>query len=60
MVLKTAVLNATELSAYCREESMYQDQVERWRQAAKDGNEKPVLTLKEQKGWTSSVARTSG
>ena len=60
VVLESSGLNATELSAYCREESMYQDQVERWRQAAKDGNEKPVLTLKEQKGWTSSVARTSG
>ena len=27
----------------------YPEQVERWRQAAQDANEKPVLTLKEQK-----------
>jgi transposase len=26
---------------------MYQEQVERWRQIAKDGNENPVLTMKE-------------
>ena len=26
----------------------YPEQVERWRQAAQDANEKPVLTLKEQ------------
>jgi transposase-like protein len=36
---------ATELSAYCRERVLYPEQVERWRQAAQDANEKPVLTL---------------
>ena len=49
VVMETAGLNATELSAYCRERGLYPEQVERWRQAAQDANEKPVLTLKEQK-----------
>ena len=49
VVLETAGLNATELSAYCRERGLYPEQVERWRQASKYANEKPVLTLKEQK-----------
>jgi transposase len=49
VVLETAGLNATELSAYFRERSLYPEQVERWRQASQDANEKPVLTLKEQK-----------
>ena len=49
VVLETASLNATELSAYCRERGLYPEQVERWRQAATDANERPVLTLKVQK-----------
>ncbi len=49
VVLETAGLNATELSAYCRERGLYPEQVERWRQASQDANEKPVLTLREQK-----------
>ena len=49
VVLETAGLNATELGAYCRERGLYPEQVERWRQASQDANEKPVLTLKEQK-----------
>jgi transposase len=49
VVLETAGLNATELSAYCRERGLYPEQVERWRQASQDADEKPVLTLKEQK-----------
>jgi transposase len=49
VVLETTGLNATELSAYCRERGLYPEQVERWRQASQDANEKPVLTLKEQK-----------
>jgi transposase len=49
VVLDTAGLNATELSAYCRESGLYPEQVERWRQAPQDPNEKPVLSLKEQK-----------
>ena len=49
VVLETAGLNPTELSAYCRERGLYPELVERWREAAQDGNEKPVLTLKEQK-----------
>ena len=49
VVLETAGLNATELSVYCRERGLYPEQVERWRQASQDANEKPVLTLKEQR-----------
>ena len=49
VVLETAGLNATELSAYCRERGLYPEQVDRWRQASQDANEKPVLTLTEQK-----------
>ena len=49
VVLETAGLNATELSAYCRELGMNPEQVESWRQASQDANQKPVLTLKEQK-----------
>ena len=49
VVLETAGLNATELSAYCRERGLFPEQVERWREASQDANEKPVLTWKEQK-----------
>ena len=34
VVLETAGLNATELTAYCGECGLYPDQVERWRAAA--------------------------
>ena len=50
VVLETAGLNTTELSAYCRERGLYPEQVERWRQAAQDANDKPVLTLLTQSG----------
>ena len=49
VVLEAAGLNATELSAYCRERGLFPEQVERWRQAAQDANAKPVLTMAEQK-----------
>ena len=45
VMLETPGLNATELSAYCRERGLFPEQVERWRQASQDANEKPVLTL---------------
>lgn len=56
VVLETAGFNATDLSAYCRERSLYPEQVERCRQASPtwplarvpksfDANEKPVLIL---------------
>jgi transposase-like protein len=45
VVLEIAGLNATELSAYFRERGLYPEQVERWRQASQDANEKPVRTL---------------
>lgn len=49
VVLETAGLNATELSAYCRQRGLYPYQVERCWQASQDANEKPVLTLSEQR-----------
>jgi transposase len=49
VVLESAGLNATELSAYCHERGLFPEQVSRWRQAAQDANQKPVLSLKEQK-----------
>ena len=60
VVLETAGLNATELSAYCRERGLFPEQVDRWRQAAQDANEKPVLTMAEQKELRSGTRRTSG
>ena len=48
VVLEAAGINATELSAYSQERGLYPETVERWRQAAEDANEKPVLILKEQ------------
>ena len=49
MLLETAGLNATELSAYCRQKGLYPKQVDCWRQAAQGAIEKPVLTITEQK-----------
>jgi transposase-like protein len=49
VVLESAGLNATELSAYCRERGLFPEQVDRWRQAAQDANAKPLLTMAEQK-----------
>jgi transposase-like protein len=34
VVLESSGLNATELSAYCRERGLFPEQVSRWRQAA--------------------------
>ena len=48
MVLESSGLNATELSAYCRERGLLPEQVELWRQATQDANAKPVLTMAEQ------------
>jgi transposase-like protein len=49
VVLETAGLNATELSAYCRERGLYPEQVDRWRKAAQDANALPLLTMSDQK-----------
>jgi transposase len=46
VVMKTAGLNATGLSAYCRERSLFPEEEERWRLAPQDANNKLVLTLK--------------
>ena len=49
LVLETAGLNATELSAYCRERGLFPQQVDRWRKAAEDSNAQPLLTMDDQK-----------
>jgi transposase-like protein len=49
LVLETAGLNATELSAYCRERGLFPEQVDRWRKAAEDANAQPLLTMDDQK-----------
>ena len=49
VVLQTAGLNTTELSAYFWERGLYPEQVDRWRQAAQDANAQPLLTMAEQK-----------
>jgi transposase len=48
-VMEPAGLNATELSAYCPERGLFPEQVSRWRQAAHDAHEQPMLTMAEQK-----------
>jgi transposase len=40
VVLETAGLNATELSAYCRERGLFPEQVERWPQASQHANDR--------------------
>ena len=49
VLLEIAGLNATDLCANYRERGMFPEQVERWRQAYQDVNEKPELTLTEKK-----------
>ena len=51
VVLESAGLNATELSAYCRERGLFPEQVDRWRQTAQDANANAnaVLTMAEQR-----------
>ena len=56
VVLETAGLNATELSAYCRERGLFPEQVSRWRQAAHDANAKPILTIGEGPGGGGGIA----
>ena len=38
VVLETASMNESELSAYCRQKGLYAEQIESWRQACIDGN----------------------
>jgi len=42
-------LNATELSAQCRERGLFPEQVERWSHAAQDANENLLFIFKEQR-----------
>ncbi len=51
LVPVTAGLNATELSAYCRELGLFPEQVDRWRKAAEDANAQPLLTMDDQKNF---------
>jgi transposase len=48
VVLETAGLNATELSAYCRERGLYPEQVERWRQASQLREQRELEKLRAQ------------
>lgn len=56
-MLETSGLNDTELIAYFRERRLYPEQVERWPHATQNTNEKPVLTLKEQKDLKTLLAQ---
>ena len=49
VVMETAGLNATELSAYCRERGLFLEQIVRWRQTAQDVNVNAMLIMAEQK-----------
>ena len=51
VVVETAGFNSTELSSYCRERGLFQEQVDRWRQTAQDANANEVLTMAEKKGF---------
>ncbi len=42
IVLEAATLSETELSQYCRENGLYPEQVQQWKQACINGNTKPV------------------
>ena len=44
MIMETAGRNVTELSAYCREQCRYPEQVEQWSQASQDADAKPGST----------------
>ena len=53
VVLETASLNITELSAYCQERGLFP---ERWRQAAQDANDVKrhlLLVLRRHENWSS-------
>ena len=45
VVMETAGLNATQLSANCRERGLLPEQVSRWRQAAQDAREKAMAEM---------------
>jgi len=49
VVLETVGLNATELSAYCRERGLFPEQVDLWRQTAQDSNATSLLIMAEQR-----------
>lgn len=42
VVLETASMNESELSAYCRQKGLYVEQLQSWRQSCIDGNESGV------------------
>jgi len=41
VVIEIAALNEQELSEYCRKKGLYAEQIERWKEAAIAGNERP-------------------
>ena len=47
VVLKSAGFNATELSAYCKEQGLCREEIDRWQQMAQDANDNAVLTMAE-------------
>ena len=49
MVLGTLGLNATELSAYCRERGLFSEHVDCWRQSAQNAIAQPLLAMSDQK-----------
>ena len=49
VLLETVSLNATELSANCRERRLFPEQVDRWRQTAQDANATSLLNMAEQR-----------
>lgn len=49
VVLETVGLNATELSAYCRERGLFPEQVDRLRRTAQDANATSLQTKAEQR-----------
>jgi len=49
VIIETAALNEQELSEYCRKKGLYPEQIERWKQAAIAGNEKPEKLSKREK-----------
>ena len=51
VVVETAGFNAKELSSYCRERGLFQEQVDRWRQTVQGANPNEVLAMAEKMGF---------
>jgi hypothetical protein len=44
-------LYATDVCGFCYKRGLFPEQVDRWRQAAQDGNGEPLLTMGDQKDF---------